>query len=143
MLYSSKSTDLINSLMRSIKNTTQAPAAIGPYNQATIANGIAYISGQIALDPQTGELQMDNIQAETDQVLRNLGAVLEACGSGYEQVLKCTIFMVNMNDYTAINEVYARYFPAEQAPAREAVAVSSLPKYVNVEISCIALVPQA
>jgi len=128
--------------MRTIINTDQAPAAIGPYNQATVANGIAYLSGQIALDPTTGELQMDNIEVETDQVLRNLGAVLKACGSDYEHVLKCTIFMVNMNDYSAINSVYAKYFPAESAPAREAVAVSSLPKYVNVEISCTALIPQ-
>lgn len=130
-------------LMRTIKNTDKAPAAIGPYNQATIANGIAYISGQIALDPTTGKLQMNNIKTETDQVLRNLGEVLKNCGSDYQHVLKCTIFMINMNDYAAINEVYANYFPAETAPAREAVAVSSLPKYVNVEISCIALVPEA
>ncbi len=126
--------------MRTIIHTDQAPAAIGPYNQAVVCNGIAYISGQIAFDPQTGKIQMDDIQSETDQVLHNLGAVLQACNSSYEQVIKCTIFMTNMNDYAAINAVYARYFPAETAPAREAVAVKSLPRFVRVEISCIAQV---
>lgn len=128
--------------MRTIIQTKQAPGAIGPYNQAVVANGIAYVSGQIALDPNSGELVMGDIQQETEQVLRNLGAVLQACGSDYDKVLKCTIFMTDMKDYQAINEVYARYFEADHAPAREAVAVSSLPKYVRVEISCIALVPE-
>ena len=128
--------------MRTIIQTGQAPSAIGPYNQAVVANGIAYLSGQIALDPQTGTLKTDSLEEETHQVLKNLGAVLQACGSAYDKVLKCTIFMTDMNDYQAINAVYAQYFPADHAPAREAVAVKSLPKFVRVEISCIALVPE-
>ncbi len=134
--------------MKKIITTNQGPAPVAPYNQAVVANGIAYVSGQIALDPATGTLDeeaMQSIATETDRVLRNLGAVLEAANSSFEQVLKCTIFMADMNDYQAINEVYARYFKPEgsttnNAPAREAVAVRELPKSVNVEISCIALV---
>lgn len=134
--------------MKTIITTNQGPAPVAPYNQAVVANGIAYVSGQIALDPATGKLDeaaMRNITMETERVLKNLGAVLEAANSSFENVLKCTIFMADMNDYGAINEVYGRYFKPEgstnnTAPAREAVAVKELPKSVNVEISCIALV---
>lgn len=134
--------------MKKIITTNQGPAPVAPYNQAIVANGIAYVSGQIALDPTTGKLDeaaMQDISKETDRVLRNLGAVLEAANSSFENVLKCTIFMADMKDYGAINAVYAQYFKpagssANTAPAREAVAVKELPKSVNVEISCIALV---
>ena len=134
--------------MKKIITTNQGPAPVAPYNQAVVANGIAYVSGQIALDPTTGKLDeaaMQDISKETDRVLRNLGAVLEAANSSFENVLKCTIFMADMKDYGAINAVYAQYFKPEgsstnTAPAREAVAVKELPKSVHVEISCIALV---
>lgn len=136
--------------MKTIITTNQGPAPVAPYNQAVVANGVVYVSGQIALDPATGELDteaMKNIQTETDRVLRNLGAVLEAANSNFENVLKCTIFMADMKDYGAINEIYAQYFKPEgttenKAPAREAVAVKELPKSVRVEISCIALVKE-
>lgn len=136
--------------MKTIITTNQGPAPVAPYNQAVVANGVVYVSGQIALDPATGQLDaeaMKNIQTETDRVLRNLGAVLEAANSSFENVLKCTIFMADMKDYGAINEVYAKYFKPEGsasniAPAREAVAVRELPKSVRVEISCIALVKE-
>jgi 2-iminobutanoate/2-iminopropanoate deaminase len=135
--------------MKKIISTNQGPAPVAPYNQAVVANGIAYVSGQIALDPTTGKLDTEalkDIKTETDRVLRNLGAVLEAAGSSFENVLKCTIFMADMKDYEAINEIYGNYFKPEgsksnTAPAREAVAVKTLPKSVRVEISCLALVP--
>lgn len=128
--------------MREIVKTNKAPGAIGPYNQATIANGVVYVSGQIALDPKTGELRNQTVEEETKQVLKNLKAVLKAAGSDLDHVLKSTIFMSDMNNYAAINDVYSKFFEPGTAPAREAVAVSALPKYVRVEISCIALVKQ-
>lgn len=136
--------------MKTIIKTNQGPAPVAPYNQAVVANGVVYVSGQIALDPTTGQLDKEaikNIKTETHRVLKNLGAVLEAANSNFENVLKCTIFMADMNDYGAINEVYATYFKptgntTNTAPAREAVAVRELPKSVRVEISCIALVNQ-
>ncbi|MGH1339597.1 MAG: Rid family detoxifying hydrolase [Aureispira sp.] len=135
-------------MKKKIITTNQGPAPVAPYNQAVVANGTVYVSGQIALDPATGLFPADiltDIRKETHQVLKNLGAVLEAANSSFENVLKCTIFMADMKDYAAINEVYAHYFKPEgsttnTAPAREAVAVKELPKSVNVEISCIALV---
>ena len=126
--------------MKKIIETNQAPAPVGPYNQAVVANGILYCSGQIAINPATGELVQDNITAETTQVMKNLGAVLLEAGSSFEKVIKCSIFMKDMNDYAAINAVYAQYFNEATAPAREAVEVANLPKFVQVEISCIALV---
>jgi 2-iminobutanoate/2-iminopropanoate deaminase len=126
--------------MKKIIETNQAPAPVGPYNQAVVANGILYCSGQIAINPATGELVQDNITAETTQVMKNLGAVLLEAGSSFEKVIKCSIFMKDMNDYAAINAVYAQYFDEATAPAREAVEVANLPKFVQVEISCIALV---
>ena len=129
--------------MKKIIKTNQGPAPVAPYNQAVEANGVVYVSGQIALDPATGELDkkaMKSIKKETKRVMKNLKAVLKAANSGFEQVLKCTIFMADMGDYAAINEVYGQYFDSATAPAREAVAVKTLPKSVNVEISCIALV---
>ena len=124
--------------MKQIVNTPHAPMPIGPYNQAVAFNGLLYVSGQIALDPATGELVLDNIEAETHRVLQNLKAILEAGGSSLEKVLKSTVFIKNMELFGRINAVYGEYFKPEFAPARETVQVSALPKYVNVEISVIA-----
>lgn len=123
---------------RKIIHTDDAPKAIGPYSQAVLAGNTLYCSGQIALNPQTGELVMDSIEAETHQVLKNVGAVLKEAGMSYENVVKASIFMATMDDYAKINEVYASYFTSNP-PAREAVAVKTLPKNVNVEISVIAV----
>ncbi|HAE12800.1 MAG: RidA family protein [Chitinophagales bacterium] len=119
--------------------TAAAPAPIGPYSQAIAANGMLYVSGQIAIIPETGQLiQTDNVAEETRQVMQNLGAVLEAGGSNFAQVVKCGIFLADMNDFAAVNEVYGAYFTSDP-PARETVEVSRLPKGVRVEISAIAL----
>jgi 2-iminobutanoate/2-iminopropanoate deaminase len=127
--------------MKKIIFSPNAPAPIGPYNQATLANGTLYVSGQIPINPANGELVSGDIKKETAQVMENLKAILNAAGIGFEEVLKCSIFMTDMNNYAAINEVYASYFNDDSAPAREAVQVSALPKAVNVEISCIAMIP--
>ena len=124
--------------MKKIINTSNAPLPIGPYNQATSSNGLLFISGQIALDPATGDLVMDTIEAETHQVLKNVGAILEAAGSSFEKVLKVSVFVKDMNMFGRINAVYAEYFQADTAPARELVEVAELPKFVNIEISLIA-----
>jgi 2-iminobutanoate/2-iminopropanoate deaminase len=118
--------------------TEKAPKAIGPYNQAVAYNQMLFVSGQIALHPVTGELNQQDIESETKQVLDNLTAILKEAGSSLEKVLKVTIFVKNMQDYAKINAVYATYFIGETAPARELVEVSALPKYVNIEISAIA-----
>ena len=124
---------------KDVIQTTGAPAAIGPYSQATVAGGrTVYCSGQIALDPSTQELVTGDIQAEADQVLRNLQAVLEAAGASLNHVVKTTVFLSDMSQYAAVNEVYARYF-SESRPARAAVAVAGLPKGVRVEIDAIAV----
>lgn len=125
--------------MKEIKNTDKAPAPVGPYNQATLANGTLYVAGQIALDPATGELVTDNIEAETTQVMTNLQNILENAGMTFEHVVKCSVFVKNMQNYGKINAIYAKYFNEDTAPARELVEVSALPKYVNVEISAIAV----
>ncbi len=117
--------------------TEQAPAPIGPYNQAVLAGNTLYVSGQIPMDPQTGELVQGSIAAEAEQVLKNLDAVLNAAGYGFGDVVKTTIFLRDMADFAVVNEVYGRHF-GEDAPARETVAVAGLPKNVNVEISVIA-----
>ena len=117
-----------------------APAPIGPYNQSTLFNGILFVSGQIALDPSTGELVLDNIEAETHRVLLNVRAILEAAGSSLEKVLKASVFVKDMNMFSRINAVYGEYFNPEWAPARELVQVAELPRFVNVEISVIATV---
>jgi len=123
--------------MKKIINTSNAPAAIGPYSQAVLANDTLYCSGQIALDPLSGELVLSSIEEQTEQVMKNIGAVLGAANMGYEHVVKCSIFMSSMEHYDEINEVYTRYFTSNP-PAREAVAVKTLPKNMNVEISIIA-----
>ncbi len=124
--------------MKKIINTSNAPAPVGPYNQSVSFNGVLYCSGQIALNPSTGELVTDSIEAETHQVLKNLGAVLTEAGLGYEDILKCSVFVSDMNLYSRINAVYAEYFEEDTAPARELVEVANLPKFVNIEISAIA-----
>lgn len=126
--------------MKQIIQTKDAPAPVGPYNQAVIANGILYVSGQIAINPATGELETGDIKQETERVMQNMAAVLKAANTNFENVIKCSIFMSDMGNYAAINEVYAKYFNDDTAPAREAVEVANLPKYVNVEISCMAIV---
>ncbi|MCG9792582.1 RidA family protein [Flavobacterium algicola] len=125
--------------MKKIIFTEDAPAPIGPYNQAVLSNDTLYISGQIALDPKTGELINETIVAETKQVMENLKAVLEAAGMTFENVVKATIFITDMNDFTSINSVYGSYLNEKTAPARETVQVSCLPKNVNIEISMIAI----
>lgn len=126
--------------MKTIIKTDKAPAPIGPYNQAVLANGVLYVSGQIPIDPATGELISGSIEAETEQVMKNLEAVLEAANTNFSEIVKCSIFISDMGQFSKINAIYGTYF-GEDAPARETVEVSQLPKGVNVEISCIALVP--
>jgi len=121
-----------------IYNTTDAPAPIGPYSQAVSANGMLFVSGQIPIIPQTGELENSGISAETEQVMKNLQAILTEAGTDFRSVVKTSIFIADMDDFAAVNEVYGKYFTAEP-PARETVAVRTLPKSVNVEISCIAV----
>jgi len=124
--------------MKKVINTKNAPKAIGPYSQAILSVNTLYCSGQIAINPDTGNLVIDNITEETNQVMKNILAVLKAADMNFENVVKCSIFMKDMNDYSAINDVYAKSF-SENPPAREAVQVSVLPKNVNVEISIIAV----
>ncbi|MFK7750133.1 MAG: Rid family detoxifying hydrolase [Kordia sp.] len=126
-------------MAKQIISTPNAPAPIGPYNQAILINGTLYTSGQIAIDPKTGELVMDSIEIETKQVMENMKAVLAAADMTFENVVKTSIFIKNMNDFTKINAVYSQYFNEATAPARETVEVGNLPKYVNVEISMIAI----
>ena len=124
--------------MKKVINTKNAPKAIGPYSQAILSGNTLYCSGQIAINPDTGNLVTENITAETNQVMKNILAVLKAADMNFENVVKCSIFMIDMNDYSAVNQVYAKCF-SENPPAREAVQVSVLPKNVNVEISIIAV----
>ncbi|MGD1840537.1 MAG: RidA family protein [Thermonemataceae bacterium] len=123
--------------MKKIIYTSEAPAPIGPYSQAVLVNDTLYVSGQIALK-EAGTLVNENIEVETHQVMKNLTAVLEKAGGNLSHVVKCTIFVKDMNNFQKINEVYGTYFQ-EEPPARETVEVSRLPKDVNVEISCVAV----
>ena len=125
--------------MKKIITTPNAPAPIGPYNQAVLTGNTLYISGQIPIDPKTGNLIEGDIQKETKQSMENLKAVLEAAEMTFENVVKSSIFVKDMHQFSQINEVYATYFNAETAPARETVEVANLPKFVNVEISMIAV----
>lgn len=125
--------------MKKIIKTADAPLPIGPYNQAVLKGNTLYASGQIAIDPKTNELISGDIKAETKQVMENLAAVLHAADMDFSQVMKCSIFISDMNDFSKINQVYGSYFNDETAPARETVQVSVLPKNVNVEISLIAI----
>ena len=128
-----------NLYMKTIINTPNAPAPIGPYNQAVLVDNTLYASGQIALNPKTMELVTDNIQNETQQVMQNIEQVLKAASMDFGHVVKASIFISDMNDFAAINEVYGNYFDEATAPARETVQVATLPKHVNVEISVIAV----
>lgn len=119
-------------------HTDKAPAAVGPYSQAVVLNGVLYTSGQIALDPSTGELVGKTIEEQAEQVMKNLMAVLEAAGTGPEKVVKTLCFLTDINDFAAFNEVYARYFT--EKPARSCVGVQSLPKGVICEVEVIAAV---
>ena len=125
--------------MKTIIKTSNAPAPIGPYNQAVLSNNTLYTSGQIALHPETGELVMDDIKTETTQVMENMKAVLDAANMNFENVVKTSIFISDMNNFSEINAVYGLYFDDSNAPARETVEVANLPKFVNVEISMIAI----
>tara|TARA_R110002072_G_scaffold301557_2_gene481518 strand:- start:2695 stop:3075 length:381 start_codon:yes stop_codon:yes gene_type:complete len=125
--------------MKKIIQTHLAPAPIGPYNQAVLAGNMLYTSGQIAIDPATGILVTNDILAETRLVMENLKAVLAAANMTFENVLKASIFISDMNNFSKINEVYAQYFDEDTAPARETVEVANLPRFVNVEISMIAM----
>ena len=125
--------------MKKIIYTENAPAPIGPYNQAVLVGNTLYTSGQIALNPQTMELILDDIETETKQVMENMKAVLTAADMTFENVIKTSIFIMNMNDFTRINSIYGSYFNEATAPARETVQVACLPKNVNIEISMIAI----
>lgn len=124
---------------KQIINTEKAPAPIGPYNQAVKANGFVFISGQVAIIPETGELELGGLQAETHQVMNNLKAILEEAKLSFEHIVKTTIFLSDMSLFAQVNEIYGSYFNGDH-PARETVAVKGLPKGVNVEISVIAAV---
>jgi 2-iminobutanoate/2-iminopropanoate deaminase len=125
--------------MKKIIYTENAPAPIGPYNQAVVVGNTLYTSGQIALNPQTMELVLDDIETETKQVMENMKAVLTAADMTFENVIKTSIFIMNMEDFSRINAVYGAYFNEATAPARETVQVACLPKNVNIEISMIAI----
>lgn len=126
-------------MSKKIVSTTDAPAAIGPYSQAVIHNGLVYCSGQIPIDPTTGEFAGADITSQAEQVMKNLDGLLKASGSDFSKVIKCTIFLADMGDFAVVNGIYGRFFP-ENPPARETVAVKTLPKNALVEISCIAIV---
>ena len=130
-------------MTRKVIHTESAPAPVGPYNQAIAASGqMIFVSGQIPLEPSTGEIVGGNdVVKQTEQVMANLEAVLAAAGAKAEDIVKTTVFLADMNDFAAMNGVYARYFNAESAPARACVEVSRLPKDVLVEIECIAVIP--
>ena len=121
-----------------IISTKNAPGAIGPYSQAIILNGVVYTSGQVPLSPETGEVVGTTIEEQAEQVMKNLGAVLEAAGSSYEKTVKTTCFLADMNDFAAFNEVYGKYFTGK--PARSCVAVKTLPKNVLCEVEAVAAV---
>lgn len=125
--------------MKRIINTTKAPAPIGPYNQAVLSGNTLYISGQIPLNPETEQLIEGDIKEETKQSMENLKAILTEASMTFEHVVKSSIFLKDMNQFGQVNEVYASYFNTDTAPARETVEVANLPKFVNVEISMIAV----
>lgn len=126
--------------MKKIINTNNAPAPVGPYNQSVLAGNMLFVSGQIPINPATGEIISESIEAETTQVLENIKSILEEASMTFVNVVKCSVFVTDMGMFGRINEIYAKYFPAESAPARELVQVVTLPKNVNVEISAIAVV---
>lgn len=125
-------------MIKKIINTIKAPAPIGPYSQAILAGGTLYVSGQVAFDPESGNLITDSIQNETHRVMKNIEAILTEAGYGFSDIVKCSIFVKDLNNFVAINEVYGVYV-GDAKPARETVEVARLPRDVNVEISCIAV----
>ena len=125
--------------MKQIITSPHAPAPIGPYNQAVKFGNMLFISGQIAIDPPSGELIMSSIQEESEQVMKNLKTILSEAGMNFSDVVKTSIFLKDMNQFTEVNAVYGAYFDPATAPARETVEVGNLPKFVNVEISMIAM----
>ena len=125
--------------MKKIITSKNAPSPIGPYDQAVMANGFMFISGQVGMNPKTGKIIKDSISDETEQVMKNLSSILNEASISFENVVKTTIFLSDMNDFSLVNEVYGKYFDEDTAPARETVQVSKLPLGVNVEISMIAL----
>lgn len=125
--------------MKRIIKTDKAPAPIGPYNQAILVNNVLYTSGQIAMDPKTGDLHMHSIEEETKMVMENLSAILSEAEMSFDDVIKSSIFLSDMNNFNQVNEVYGSYFQEDIAPARETVQVARLPKSVNVEISVVAI----
>ncbi len=127
-------------MYKKIIYTEKAPAPIGPYSQAVMVGNILYTSGQIALNPETMELVLDSIESETEQVMQNLKALLDAANMTFENVFKTTIFITNMHDFARINAVYGKYFNEKTAPARETVQVAALPKFVNIEIAMMAVI---
>lgn len=126
-------------IMKKIINTVNAPAPIGPYNQAVLSGDTLYISGQIPMDASTGGLIEGDIKKETQKCMENLKAILTEANMSFENIVKSSIFLIDMNQFSEVNEVYGSYFNAETAPARETVEVANLPKFVNVEISMIAV----
>jgi len=124
--------------VKEIVSTDKAPGAIGPYSQAVVTGGFVFCSGQIPIDPATGEFVSNDVAEQTDQVLKNLSAVLEAAGSGLDGVVKTTVFLADMNDFAAMNEVYGKYF-SENKPARATVQAARLPRDARVEIECVAV----
>tara|TARA_X000000368_G_C22768694_1_gene596158 strand:+ start:161 stop:538 length:378 start_codon:yes stop_codon:yes gene_type:complete len=125
--------------MKTIINSENAPAPIGPYSQAVLSGNTLFASGQIAINPKTGELNMDSIEVETEQVMQNIKAVLQEANMTFENIVKCSIFLSDMDSFSRVNAVYGKYFPTNP-PARETVEVSCLPKSVNVEISFISVI---
>ena len=125
--------------MKTVIKTPNAPEPLGPYNQAILSGNTLYLSGQVAINPVTGELVKGTVKEETEQVMQNLKAVLETAGMTFENVVKTSIFLSSMEDFNIVNGVYGTYFTEDTAPARETVEVANLPKYVNVEISMIAV----
>lgn len=126
--------------MNEVIHSSKAPEPIGPYSQAIRSGNMLFISGQIAINPETNELETDELEAETHRVMNNLNAVLEAAGADFEHVVKCSIFLSDMNNFATVNKIYAKYVSEKTPPARETVQVSVLPKNVNVEISAIAVI---
>lgn len=128
-----------NDMLKKIVKTDKAPSAIGPYSQAVVHQNTIYCSGQIAFNPETMELISENVEEQTTQVMQNIEQILLEADSSFSKVLKCSIFLADMNDFSAVNEIYGSYFP-ENPPARETIEVSRLPKDVKIEISCVAYI---
>ena len=122
-------------------NTANAPAAVGPYSQAIVSNGMVYLSGQIAINPETGNVEATDIKGQTEQIIKNISAILDVSGSSFEKVVKTTCFLADMNDFAEMNSVYAEFF-SEPYPARSAVAVKTLPKNALVEIEVVATISE-